>query len=419
MSVDPANKKVKNSEFPTDGDNMLNVIPVSSPQETVELPAVKSTAVKPTAAKTLASQVEQSPITKANLLQRGTATARPHLRLVLACSLSLLLGGGLSFVCRSSQEPQTVEAQETPLQTTTYLASITHRNEPIQPLVPFEGLDPQIVELGRRLFHEPALSNNGRVSCASCHGMPSTEKVAAASLSSSSSNQDVPTILNVGYNVANYWDGRTDTLEEQVEHPITNAQMLGSSWERVITYLSTEPTYKRTFEQCFNGQATAERVQSALASYERSLVTPGSKLDLWLAGDEDALSSDEFGGYYLFKKYNCISCHQGAAVGGSMFQPMGVAKTYFSETPSATDLGRYNVTGREKDRFVFRVPALRNVELTPPYFHDGSVETLELAVANMLEFQCGEDVNQEDVRRIVAFLKSLTGQIPKSLTLKM
>ncbi|MEO8269420.1 MAG: cytochrome C biogenesis protein CcsA, partial [Aureliella sp.] len=145
---------------------------------------------------------------------------------------------------------------------------------------------------------------------------------------------------------------------------------------------------------------------------QRSLLTPDSQFDQWLAGNEAALSSEEFGGYFLFKKYGCVNCHQGAGVGGSMFQPLGVAKAYFESPSDATGLGRFVITERERDRHVFRVPALRNVAATAPYLHDGRIETLEAVVAVMLEFQCGEQVNNEDVRRLTAFLKTLSGTLP-------
>ncbi len=353
---------------------------------------------------------------KSKLLSRGTVFMKKHFHLSLACAISLAAGWGLGALRGGSNEPIVDDTSASlVVPEKTYLASISRRNEPIKPLVPFEGLDPQVVELGRRLFHESALSGNGRISCATCHlvgKLDATETLSKLGVSGEATQYDAPTLLNAGYNLAQFWDGRATSLEEQVEHPLTDSNMLGSSWERVIKYLSKEPSYARAFKVCFRGVPTPERVQSALATYERSLVTPNSKLDQWLAGNEKSLSADEFGGYFLFKKYDCISCHQGAAVGGSMFQRLGVAKPYYTNTLAKADLGRFNVTERERDRAVFRVPALRNVELTAPYFHDGSVATLESAVEKMIEYQCGEQVNQENVRRIVAFLKTLTGELP-------
>jgi len=226
-----------------------------------------------------------------------------------------------------------------------------------------------------------------------------------------STGVNVPSLFNVALNCAQGWDGHAESLEKQTEEVITSPQQLGASWERVIKYLTNDAKYRADFEAAFQSPPNQELIAKALATFERSLITTGSRFDQWLTGTENALNGEEFGGYFLFKKYGCIRCHQGAGVGGTMFQPLGVAKAYYGDDASGADLGRFNVTGQQRDRHVFRVPQLRNVDLTAPYLHDGSIETLEEVVTLMLETQCGEEASAEDVRRIALFLKTLTGNI--------
>jgi cytochrome c peroxidase len=166
------------------------------------------------------------------------------------------------------------------------------------------------------------------------------------------------------------------------------------------------------------GGITERNVRTSIATFERTLLTPGARFDRWLQGDKGALSEEEAAGYALFKSVGCIACHQGQNVGGNMFQKFGVLGDYFEDRGHVTrdDYGRFNVTGLESDRFVFRVPSLRNVELTAPYFHDGSATTLEQAVRTMARYQLGRPLADGDVQRLVAFLKTLTAPLPGKLT---
>jgi cytochrome c peroxidase len=342
---------------------------------------------------------------------------RQHALLASACSVCLGVGSLLGIWLRPTQPPEVQALLEPVSEPTIKLtsASTARRHEPIQPLLPFVELNPAIVELGKRLFHEPALSINGRTSCSTCHPLHqggTTSVPIPQGVNGQPHRYNAPTVLNAALNCAQLWDGSVATLEEQVEGPVTNPHELGSSWERVTKFLKHDPYYSRSFTQLMEGEPTPEHVRTALATFLRSLITLNSKFDQWLAGTEEALNSDEFGGYYLFKKYDCIRCHQGPGVGGTMFQPLGIAKAYFDQNAPQTDLGRYQFTKLERDRHVFRVPQLRNVELTAPYLHNGAVATLEEAVALMIEYQCGQEVNHEDVRRITAFLKTLTGELP-------
>ncbi len=335
-----------------------------------------------------------------------------HWRMGLACAGSMLLGGALSITSNPST-PTTAAPEESPK--VVYVAATVRRSEPISPIVPFEGLDSNVVDLGRRLFHDSALSGNGKLSCASCHD-PNTGgadgKVLSPGVNGRVTRRNTPTVFNAGYNFVQYWDGRAESLEEQLDNHLSeNGEML-SDWSRVIKVLSQDPLYNRTFQLYLGGEPSEALVRQALATYERSLVTVDSKFDQWLRGNDQALNAEEIAGYYLFKQLNCISCHQGVGVGGTMLQPLGDMQGFFDSvgTVSEPDLGRFDVTNRERDRRVFRVPALRNVDQTAPYFHDGSAPTLPAAVEAMMKYQLGLEPNPTDVHRLVAFLKTLTGK---------
>ena len=299
----------------------------------------------------------------------------------------------------------------------TYVAATSRRNEPISPIVPFEGLDKNVVSLGKRLFHDRALSGNGRISCSSCHNVEEGGDDGLAlskGVNDESTRVNTPTVLNAALNFAQNWNGRARTLEEQVDDPLLAENQMHSDWERITKYLTTEPTYARAFRTYLHAAPSPELVRKAIATYERSLVTVDSKFDQWLAGEEKALSTEELSGYYSFQKLNCVNCHQGPGVGGTMFQSVANMEDYFSSSRKlgSQDFGRFEVTGNEHDRWVFRVPSLRNVELTGPYFHDGSAKTLEAAIETMIREQAGVEPNAEEVRRIGLFLKSLTGVLP-------
>ena len=358
-----------------------------------------------------------------NLLQQCWASVAPHAVLIAGCAVSLLVGSGLGYLAFAHASAQSLPSasskpeEDSVPPSARFVAATMHRNEPLKPLIPFDDLDPAVVELGRRLFHEPALSGSGRMSCANCHALGqagASHDAQPRGVNGEKTKFNAPSVLHAALNFAYGWEGRFDTLEEQLDDPITQPDKLGSSWERVLKFLDNDASYQAEFREAFGGEPTRESVATALASYQRSLVTPDSPFDRWLAGDEQALNADEFGGYYLFKKYGCVNCHQGAGVGGSMFQPLGVVNAYFDSPADATGVGRFAVTQRERDRHVYRVPALRNVAATAPYLHDGRATTLEEVVAVMLEFQCGELVKSEDVRRLTAFLKTLDGKLPNA-----
>lgn len=300
---------------------------------------------------------------------------------------------------------------------TTADGSESHRGEPILPISRPAGVDIDKSALGQMLFHDPGLSSSRTVSCASCHSIRDggdDGKQVSQGVGDASGDMNSPTVLNASLNFRQFWDGRVETLEDQVGGPIHNPLEMGSNWEAVINYLNSDDAYIAWFQRVFNDDVTATNVASAIAEYERTLVTPGSPFDHWLKGDDESLTDLQKHGYRVFKDSGCISCHTGANVGGTMFQPLGVMIDFFAKEEALDrHLGRYRVTGLEQDRHVFKVPGLRNVSRTAPYFHDGSAETLPEAVRAMFKHQLGMPAEEEDVKAVCAFLQSLESDVER------
>jgi cytochrome c peroxidase len=289
---------------------------------------------------------------------------------------------------------------------------ITRSDEPIDPLPRFVTLDERKVSLGEKLFSDGRLSHNNTISCASCHSL-NTGGVDRLPRSVGTDGQlgevNAPTVLNAGYNFKQFWDGRADSLEAQIDGPVQDPKEMASSWLEVVAKLNQVSEYVGQFAAIYPDGINAESIKDAISTFERSLITPDSNFDLYLRGNEHALTEQEKHGYQLFKEYGCSSCHQGAAVGGNLFEKFGVMNSKSRGTAKA-DLGRFNVTGLERDKHVFKVPSLRNVELTAPYFHDGSAVKLEDAVRTMAKFQLGHSLSSSDLEDIVRFLRTLTGR---------
>jgi cytochrome c peroxidase len=208
------------------------------------------------------------------------------------------------------------------------------------------------------------------------------------------------------------WGARFDSLETHLDALMTNPNVMASSWEGTAARLANKAGYPERFQRVFSDGVTPKNVRAALLEYERSLVTPNAPFDRYLRGDEGAISAAAKSGYALFKAYGCASCHQGKAVGGNMLQRVGVMRDYFADRGNVKppDLGHFNLTHQERDRYVFRVPSLRNVALTAPYFHDGSAATLESAITTMARYQLGREVDPGDVTLLAEFLRTLTGE---------
>jgi cytochrome c peroxidase len=291
------------------------------------------------------------------------------------------------------------------------------RAEPILPLAAAAGIDAGKVALGRKLFHEAALSGDGSVSCATCHDLGRGGGDAKPRPTGSGGAEGVvnaPSILNAALGFRQFWDGRATTLEDQIDEPLHARHEMNSSWPQAVSALGRNPAYQAAFAELYpEGGITAANIKDALVEFQRSLLAP-APFDRFLAGDPSAISGEAKAGYKLFKSLGCVACHQGTGVGGNMYQRMGLLADYFADRGGVTaaDFGRFNVTGREEDRFVFKVPSLRNVALTAPYFHDGSAATLEEAVRAMARYQLGREITAGETRAIVAFLESLTAPPP-------
>lgn len=283
--------------------------------------------------------------------------------------------------------------------------------EPIQPIPPVPNLDPAKVAIGEKLFRDVRISRDNTLSCVTCHQL---ERSGADSLPHSVrmggtlTPMHTPTIFNVSLNFRLFWDGRKKTLEEQIQSPLDTQ----TEWHEVLGKLHDDPDYQSAFAKAYPQEGMTETtLKDAVVTFERSLLTPNSRFDRYLRGQKNAITAREKTGYRLFKDYGCISCHQGVNVGGNLFQKLGVIKDFFSMHPvTDADMGRHNVTKQEADRHVFRVPSLRNVAVTAPYLHNGSVSTLREAVNEMAEHQLGRPIPEQDVDLIIEFLHTLTGE---------
>jgi cytochrome c peroxidase len=292
----------------------------------------------------------------------------------------------------------------------------TPSNEPIQPIEALTHLNRGKVELGRKLFHDRRLSHDNQVSCADCHNLNTggtDRRARSIGIHGAVGVINAPTVFNSGFNFSQFWDGRAPTLEKQIDDPVQNKTEMDSSWPEVIAKLKTSPEYVQSFFQIYSSDISGDLVKDSIAEFERSLSTPNSRFDRYLRHDTGALTPREQQGYHLFKSFGCASCHQGVNAGGNMYQKLGVMRSYFSDRGHLTkaDQGRFNVTGDPKDIYMFKVPSLRNVELTPPYFHDGNAATLADAVRMMAKYQLGRHLSEDEIELIVEFLKTLTGQL--------
>lgn len=286
--------------------------------------------------------------------------------------------------------------------------------EPVDPIEPVEVKNPALVELGKMLFFEPRLSRSGFISCNSCHNLATG---GVDNLQTSIGDRwaqgpiNSPTVLNSFGQVAQFWDGRAKTLAEQAAGPIANPLEMASTHEMAVKVIASIPGYAPYFQKAFgDSKVDINRITQAMAEFERTLVTPNARFDKWLKGDKNAITQQELNGYNLFKSSGCTICHNGAQLGGQSFQKMGVVRPY--KTTNTAE-GVKAISGRDQDRMTFKVPMLRNIELTYPYFHDGAVWTLEESVQIMGDLQLGKRYTKQEIDDITAFLKTLTGDQPK------
>ncbi len=285
--------------------------------------------------------------------------------------------------------------------------------EPIQPIPLTIDLATNKVKLGKQLFADVRLSKDNRISCLNCHKFNlggADGRTHSVGIKGEITQVNSPTVFNARFNFRLNWDGEFENFTEHIKALLVNPQVMGVDWDTALHKLRQDPEYVRSFGKIYPDGLNQNNVVDAIVAYEESLYTPNSRFDRWLRGEKTVLTKTEQEGYTIFKNYGCVSCHQGVNVGGNMFQRFGVMGDYFADRGNLTqaDLGRFNVTNNEEDRYVFRVPSLRNVELTAPYFHDGSAETLEQAIAIMTKYQLGRPLAADQIELISQFLRTLT-----------
>jgi cytochrome c peroxidase len=288
-------------------------------------------------------------------------------------------------------------------------------DEPITPVPRAVPLDAGKVRLGEMLFHDARLSHGDVVACASCHRLAEggdDNRARSTGLDGGLLDFNAPTVFNAALSFRLNWRGNFRTLEEQIEAVLQSPELMNTTWEELLPKIRADKGYREAFLAVYGDEPEPAHVVDALATFERSLLTPDARFDRYLRGERDALGVDEEHGYELFKSYGCVACHQGVNVGGNLFQKFGIFYDPFwsGGAVSEGDLGRLAVTGKEADRHVFRVPSLRNVGVTAPYFHDGRAASLEEAVEEMARSQLGRNLTGQEIDRIVAFLRTLTGE---------
>ena len=282
----------------------------------------------------------------------------------------------------------------------------------IKPIPKNLKVDFKKVALGKKLFSDTLLSKDNTISCASCHNLADggdDNLKFSFGINAQEGSINSPTVYNAVFNFRQFWDGRAKDLQEQALGPIENPIEMGNTFKNLITTLNKTP-YKKEFENIYKDGITKFNIANSIAEFEKTLITPNSTFDKYLLGNKNAITQDEKDGYNLFKEKGCISCHNGINVGGNSYNKFGIMQDAKSKS-----LGRYNVTKRERDKYYFKVPSLRNVSKTAPYFHDGRHKTLEAAVRYMTFFQLGRPISKEEINKIVLFLKTLDGEVPQGI----
>ncbi|MCT2399537.1 cytochrome-c peroxidase [Novosphingobium mangrovi (ex Huang et al. 2023)] len=280
---------------------------------------------------------------------------------------------------------------------------------------------PEIIALGTALYFDPRLSASHSQSCAGCHNMGlggADARPTSLGHRWQHGSRNAPTVLNAAYNMAQFWDGRAKDLAEQAGGPITNPVEMAMAADQVVPTLKSIPGYAGMFTSAFPGDQDPirmENVQAAIAAYEATLVTPNAPFDRFLKGDGKALNETQRRGLQAFMDNGCSACHNGVNMGGSMYAKFGAVSAPSADLLPPDDLGRFAITKDDADSYSFKVPTLRNIALTAPYFHTGKVWSLDEAVTVMAKSQLGEALAPQDVSDIVAFLQALTGDQPKTV----
>ncbi|PSW12745.1 cytochrome-c peroxidase [Photobacterium rosenbergii] len=321
----------------------------------------------------------------------------------------------------SQEETETLQAwvKQERLRHHTEQQNITaeFKYEAVQPIRTTFDVETAKVELGDKLYHDTRLSGDNTVSCASCHGLDTggvDRLVTSVGVGGAIGPINAPTVFNSVFNTHQFWDGRAHDLQAQAGGPPLNPlEMASDSWEQIIEKLEVDDEMNAAFAAIYAEGITEHSITDAIAEFEKTLVTPNSRFDQFLRGNYDALSAEEQEGYALFKEHKCSTCHVGEAMGGQSFEVMGLKHDYFASRGgelTEADYGRFNETGDDRDLHRFKVPTLRNVALTAPYFHDGSVETLADAVDKMAYYQVGVKLSEAEIGKITAYLETLNGE---------
>ncbi|WP_086240672.1 cytochrome-c peroxidase [Campylobacter devanensis] len=285
-----------------------------------------------------------------------------------------------------------------------------NQNQMITPIPDSIPYDKEKAMLGKQLYMDTTLSADGKVSCNTCHDTKTfgvDNQVFSTGINGVMDTPfNSPTTFNAAFNFVQFWNGRAKDLADQARSPFTNPQEMGLNDEaEVIKIIEQNPDYKAKFNKIY-GEINMDNITDAIAEFEKTLITPNAPFDRYQKGDENAISEAAKRGWNAFKTNGCVACHQGQNIGGTMYQKIGIFEPY----PNQENLGRYEITKVESDKMVFKVPSLRNVAKTAPYYHDGSIPTLDACVQFMAYYQLGKFLDQQTVEDIVAFLESLTGE---------
>ncbi len=283
--------------------------------------------------------------------------------------------------------------------------------EPIQPLpLILDDINLDKAKLGKLLFSDSQLSKDGTISCSSCHNLKlggADKRKVSLGIENKKGNIQAPTVLNARYNFKQFWNGRVDTLKEQADGPLHNPVEMAMDKKKVEKYLNSSDFYIQKFKKVYKTEKISyKNAIDAIVEFEKALVTPNSRFDQFLY-KKITLSNDERKGYILFKTLGCITCHNGINVGGNSFQKFGLMNDvpHIISTPD-----RYAITKNVRDKNIFKVPTLRNIEYTAPYFHDASSKTLYEAIKKMGFLNLGITFEENEVQQLLAFLKSLSGE---------
>lgn len=285
-----------------------------------------------------------------------------------------------------------------------------NQNQMITPIPDSIPYNKEKAMLGKQLYMDTTLSADGKVSCNTCHDTKTfgmDNQVFSTGINGVMDTPfNSPTTFNAAFNFVQFWNGRAKDLADQARSPFTNPQEMGLNDEaEVIKIIEQNPDYKAKFNKIY-GEINMDNITDAIAEFEKTLITPNAPFDRYQKGDENAISEAAKRGWNAFKTNGCVACHQGQNIGGTMYQKIGIFEPY----PNQENLGRYEITKIESDKMVFKVPSLRNVAKTAPYYHDGSIPTLDACVQFMAYYQLGKFLDQQTVEDIVAFLESLTGE---------